>query len=126
MTNNIEDHGFDSDLSSIEDTDMLGQEFDETINFLKTEVLDNLQDQIVQKGTKYFIKKVRKGVGGNVQKLVQTLFSIGRQAAAPLRSGRRRNSKVIPVQPPSKSRRVSKHRGRGKAPSGRKPKDQRQ
>ena len=72
------------------------------------------------------MKQVRKCVRGNVQKLVQTLYSVGRQAAAPLRSGRRRNSKTIPVQPTSESRRVSKHRGRGKAPSGRKPKDQRQ
>ena len=31
---------------------------------------------------------------GNVQRLVQTLYSVGRQAAAPLKSGRRRNSKL--------------------------------
>ena len=39
-------------------------------------------------------------------------------------SGRRRNSNLIPVQLTSISRRVAKHRGRGKAAAGRKPKDQ--
>ena len=58
--------------------------------------------------------------------MTQTFYSVGRQLSAPKKSGRRRNSKVIPVQPDSMNRRVAKHRGRGKAPSGRRPKDQRQ
>ena len=101
-----------------DDIEMLGHEFVEAMDFIKTEVLDNLQEQSVQKGTKYFVKQVRKCVRGNVQKLVQTMYSVRRQAAAPLRSGRKRNSKDIPVQPHSQSRRVSKHLGHGKALGG--------
>ena len=83
-----------------------------------------MQDKSVQKGAQYFVKQMQKCLKGNVQKLVQTLVSVGRQASAPLKSGRRRNSKLIPAQPTSISRRVAKHRGRGKAVAGRKPKDQ--
>ena len=113
-------------MSSIQDTELLGQEFCEVVDDMKADVLGNLERQSVQKGAKYFMKTMRKCVNRNIEKLVQTLFSVGRQGAAPLRSGQRRNSKTIPVQPTSVSRRVAKHRGRGKAPSGRKPRDQRQ
>ena len=41
----------------------------------------------MQKGTKYFVKKMRKCMQGSIQKLVQTLYSVGRQAAAPVKAG---------------------------------------
>ena len=50
-------------LSLIE---MLGHEFVDAIDFIKTEVVDNLQEQSVQKGTKYFVKQVRKCVRDSV------------------------------------------------------------
>ena len=37
----------------------------------------------------------------------------------------KRTQKTIPVQPLSRSRRLTKHRGRGRAIAGRKPQDQR-
>ena len=65
-----------------------------------------MQNKSLQKGAQYFVKQMQKCLKGNVKKLVQTLFSVGRQATAPLKSGRRRNSKLIPVQPTSINRRV--------------------
>ena len=58
---------FDNDLSSIEDT--LRHDFVGAIDFIKSEVLDNHQEQSVQKGTKYFVKQLRKCVRGNSRKL---------------------------------------------------------
>ena len=40
---------------------------------------------------------MRKCMQGSIQKLLQTLYSVGRQAAAPVKAGRRRNSKLIPL-----------------------------
>ena len=78
----------------------------------------------VKKGAKYFIKKMRKSVNGNLQSFVQSLFSLGKQLSGSKHHvSKRKNSKVIPVQSSSISRRVVKHRGKGKSILGRKPKD---
>lgn len=71
------------------------------------------------------MKQMKKSVQGNIQ-IIQTFYSIVCQASAAKKSGRKRNSILIPVQPTAISRRVAKHRGRVKAPRGRKPKDQQQ
>ena len=119
-----------SDLnSSLDDTENDGshvKEFDDVIGDVRETITVNPKDKSLKKATQYFVKEMRKAVRGNIQTLVQTFYTVGRQLSAAKKSGRKRNSTGIPVQPTSMSRRVGKHRGRGKAPSGRRPKDQRQ
>lgn len=68
---------------------------------------------------------MKEAVQGNSQKLIQTFYSIGRQSSAAQKFGRKRNLELIPVQTTAISWRVAKHCSRGKAPAGRKPKEQR-
>ena len=56
--------------------------------------------------------------------IIKTLFSIGKENAAPKKSGmKRKTGKLIPVQNNNKARRVQLSRGRGNAGNGRKVKD---
>ena len=61
----------------------------------------------MRKGAKYLSKKIIDGTKGYVQKLIKTLFSVGKENAAPKKSGmKRKTGKLIPVQNNNKARRV--------------------
>ena len=121
-----EDVNSDLDLSNDNDSGkLLMRKFDDTLAQVRGVVSANVSDKSLRKSTEYFLKQLMKSASGNVQKLAQTFYTIGRETTAAKKTGRKKNSKTIPVQPLSRSRRLTKHRGRGRAIAGRKPQDQR-
>ena len=110
----------DNDASDIE----LVEKLTNVLEQVKIKVLDNLDNEEVKKSAKSMIKNLEKGVKGNIQTFSKTLFSVGKEATAPAKSGvKRKNNGLINVQQSTKARREWKNRGSQPATQGRKVKD---
>ena len=113
----------DNDASDI-DTEELVEKLTNVLEQVKIKVLDNLDNEEVKKSAKSMIKNLEKGVKGNIQTFSKTLFSVGKEATAPAKSGvKRKNNGLINVQQSTKARREWKNRGSQPATQGRKVKD---
>ena len=109
----------DLDIShdNSDDGEMMLREYDDVVAEVRGTLSTNSSNKSLRKSSNYFVKQLRKSVRGNIQNLMQAFYSFGRQVSAASKSGRKRNSKLIPVQPTSINRRVAKHRGRGRTES---------
>ena len=94
---------------------------DEAYQVFRNSCIKHKENETVGKGTKYAAKKLLNGAKGTVLNLIKTLFSIGKESAAPKKSGKKKKTgKLIPVLNKSRVRRVHKTKGRGHAGAGRK------
>ena len=110
--------------SSVDDSEELIERLTDVLEKVKIKVINNIDKDEVKKSTKSLIKNFEKAVNGNTQTFSRILFSVGKEATAPAKSGaKRKNRGLIPVQQTAKSRRVHKHRGSQPATGGRKVKD---
>ena len=118
-------HDFsDDDSDDNENTEVLSDIIQVT-DQIKQVVSDNINNDEVKKSAKYFVKKMKQTFKGTIQNFVSAMYRVGQTLSGKKKSGRKvKRSGGIHVQPTAISRRVSKHRGRGNAPSGRKPKQQ--
>ena len=126
----IEVHGHTEEVSD-DDSDSEDDDKDEVLNnfiaavdSFKTKVISSYKNTL-RKGVKYFTRKLERFSKQNENTLEKSLFSIGKEATNPKRSGKRKKiGRLIPVQVTAKSRREYKHRGRVVGRIGRRQKDQ--
>ena len=110
--------------SESDDNEALYEQIKEAQELTLQRIKDNFSEKSVKKSAKSYLKNLMTGYKGNLQAFCNNLFSLGQEASAPEKNGKKRkNSFLIPVQKTAKSRRLHKHRGNGPSTAGRKVKD---
>ena len=110
--------------SESDDNEALYEQIKEAQELTLQRIKDNCSEQSVKKSAKSYLKNLMTGYKGNLQAFSNNLFSLGQEAAAPQKNGKKRkNTFLIPVQKTAKSRRLHKHRGNGPSTAGRKVQD---
>ena len=123
VSDDVIDDSIDMDVEPglSNDTEKMKQDFKDAVLEFRQEVLDRVNEDpdTYSKCIKSFTKQLKMMSSMNHSRFQKCLFSLVDAKSMPVKKGRRKIARNIPVQKTSKSRRLYKIRGSQGAPKGR-------